>query len=381
MAGDFRPFSLAEAAQGAAVFQNARANALALSAAQEKQQRLSPLLEAAAAGDVTATRQVVGIDPELGGQILNATSKMNEEQRNQFKHSVETKGRTLQAVMNAPELYREQAWQMAKEDIANTLGPDAVQGMPERFDPNWTQMNIDKSISVTKFLDTKKGSVDELTSSQKDFREYQRLLKTDPEAAKLFGKQAGFLSKEGEELSSHLQKRLSAASDEAVQSEAASNNYLGLAQDFELSGASGGLEGKWTEKMKELTGSEDAVSQFRQEYRQIRNTEAVKNLPPGVASDKDIQLALSGFPSDTSNAKYIAGFMRGMAKIAKARADYNDFKAQYISDNGTERGFLVAWKEKTKEQKLEEPEKKDNKETTQKTADVVKMSDDELLNF
>lgn len=152
---DFRPFSLAEAAQGASILQDAQTKAMALRAAQDKQRRLSPLMAAAAAGDTAATQGVLAIDPELGNQILTATSKMDDNQRAQFKHSVETKGSVLQAVMNAPEVYRDQAWQAAKEELAGTLGPEAVKGMPERFDPNWTQMNIDKAMSVSDLLSAK----------------------------------------------------------------------------------------------------------------------------------------------------------------------------------------------------------------------------------
>lgn len=188
------------------------------------------------------------------------------------------------------------------------------------------------------------------TSSGRDFDTYQRLLQEDPEAAELFGRQSGFLSREGEKLSSYAEKRLGAANDEAVQSASASRNYSGLAQEFEQSGASGGAQAQWSERLKQFTGSEDAISRLRQEYRQIRNTEAVKNLPPGVASDRDIELALSGFPQDTANPQYIAQFMRGMAKIAQARAKYNEFKAEYISREGTERGFLEAWRRQTQEE-------------------------------
>lgn len=149
---DFRPFSLAEAAQGASVLQNVQNNALAMAAARDKQARLSPLMAAAASGDQSAAREVVGIDPELGNQILTATSKMDENQREQFKYSVDTKGSVLQAVMNVPEVYRDQAWESAKEELIGALGPDATKGMPERFDPNWTQMNIDKAMSVSDLL-------------------------------------------------------------------------------------------------------------------------------------------------------------------------------------------------------------------------------------
>lgn len=258
-------------------------------------------------------------------------------------------------------------------DTRNIMALPFDQRQPELLRNGAVLMkHYDGDISETLGLKDTATRPQDLTSSQRDFQEYQRLLEADPQAAEIFGRQAGFLTKEGQKLSSHAEKRLGAANDEAVQSSAAARNYAGLAEDFAKSGAAGGTRAKWSESYKELTGSEDAVSQLRQEYRQIRNTEAVKNLPPGVASDKDIELALSGFPSDTSNAEYIASFMRGMSKLAGHRAGYNEFKSQYISDNGTERGFLSAWKERS-EARGENPLEPGN--------DVNQLSDDELLEF
>ena len=48
-------------------------------------------------------------------------------------------------------------------------------------------------------------------------------------------------------------------------------------------------------------GNENKVSELRQQYRAIRNTAALGGLPPGAASDKDIEMAMSGFPTDTAN--------------------------------------------------------------------------------
>lgn len=149
---EFNTFSLADAAQGAATIQNVRNNALAMAAAADKQRKLTPLMAAAAAGDADATRGVVAIDPELGNQVLTAVSKMNDEQRAKFKDSVETTARDLQAAMNAPDVYKDQAWQMVRQDMVKRLGEKSIEGMPEKFDPNWAQLNIDKGQSVSDLI-------------------------------------------------------------------------------------------------------------------------------------------------------------------------------------------------------------------------------------
>jgi hypothetical protein len=189
------------------------------------------------------------------------------------------------------------------------------------------------------------GGQPSLTASQKDFNTYQELLKTDPEQAKLFGRQAGFVSKEGMKLSSHMEKRLSQASDQSVRSGNSLRRLNDLSQQFLNVDVGGGLFGSsWPEKMKELTGKQDAVTELRRAYQEIRSSQAIDNLPPGVASDKDIELALSGFPPKDANGQYISQFLTGLSKMEKARKEFSEFKVNYISENGTERGMLDKWK-------------------------------------
>lgn len=193
------------------------------------------------------------------------------------------------------------------------------------------------------------------TSNQKDFDTYQDLKKTDPESALEFGRAAGFVNKEGQELSVHLQKRLSDATDAATESRINAEEFNSLADQFENSTIKGGLFGStWAEALKEFTGSQDADSILRKRYYSVRASEVVKNLPPGAASDTDIALAMQGFPSEKANKEQIASFLRGTAKLEMLADEYNTFKAKYISEKGTERGLLEAWRE-TKSPSQEQP--------------------------
>lgn len=189
---------------------------------------------------------------------------------------------------------------------------------------------------------------DKRTAHQKDFEQYQELKKTDPVAAKEYGMAAGFVGKEGRELSPQAQKRLSVAIDDTVTAERNVGKFEQLASDIEKSDFTPGVAGTLGEKFKELTGEQDAVSNLRREYNAIKGSQVVNNLPPGAASDKDIELAMAGFPTDRANKQQIASFMRGLAKVQRLNGEFGSFKADYISDNGTERGMLQAWKEQKK---------------------------------
>lgn len=82
------------------------------------------------------------------------------------------------------------------------------------------------------------------------------------------------------------------------------------------------------------TGSQDAWTQMRQDYIRIRNSAAMKSLPPGPATDKDIEMVLRPFPSETADTKTIASFLRGMAKMQQRNAVLDNAKAEWVAAVG-----------------------------------------------
>lgn len=108
-----------------------------------------------------------------------------------------------------------------------------------------------------------------------------------------------------------------------------------------------GLKGEVSETWKRVTGTEDVVSMARKQYEGIRTSKAIQNLPPGVASDKDIELVLKPFPTSFTNYKqltdYIEGLRRGEAKIR----EYQQFGSRYLSRPGfgSRRGMAQSWGE------------------------------------
>lgn len=107
-----------------------------------------------------------------------------------------------------------------------------------------------------------------------------------------------------------------------------------LAARLEQTDPSDGLFAKGSEAYKRLTGNQDAVTSLRQEYVRIRNSSALKMLPPGPASDKDIQIAMKGFPEDTANATTMASFLRGMAKLQQREGLLEGARAEWVNAVG-----------------------------------------------
>ncbi len=118
-----------------------------------------------------------------------------------------------------------------------------------------------------------------------------------------------------------------------------------LAADFStLPQLPAGARATFDEAAKKLFGEQDAVTALRERFQGSRNSQVVRNLPPGVASDKDIEMAMSGVPGNTASKENIASFLNGQVKIQALDAAYQRFKVDYIDKNRSLRGVNEAWR-------------------------------------
>jgi hypothetical protein len=103
--------------------------------------------------------------------------------------------------------------------------------------------------------------------------------------------------------------------------------------------ASGQL-GVAEEVVKGFFGRQDAETLLRTEATALRNSNAIKNLPKGPASDKDVALVLAGELDPYANKETLLAYARGIAKIA-AHAEQNlrDQSAWIGRYNGSLDGF------------------------------------------
>jgi len=94
------------------------------------------------------------------------------------------------------------------------------------------------------------------------------------------------------------------------------------------------------EVVKGFFGRQDAETLLRTEATALRNSNAIKNLPKGPASDKDVALVLAGELDPYANKETLLAYARGIAKIA-AHAEQNlrDQSAWIGQYNGSLDGF------------------------------------------
>jgi hypothetical protein len=116
--------------------------------------------------------------------------------------------------------------------------------------------------------------------------------------------------------------------------EQAAGTTLDLATKLEQAAGRSGVTAKFSESLKSISGNQDALTQLRNEYTRVRNSAAIKSLPPGVATDKDIESALKGIPSETANAETQASFLRGVAKMQQYEAATESAKSEWVNSTG-----------------------------------------------
>lgn len=110
-----------------------------------------------------------------------------------------------------------------------------------------------------------------------------------------------------------------------------------LAEEFNAAEAAAnytpGMAGQINEKWKAITGTQDEISTLRTRFNKVINAATMDGLPPGAASDKDIELARQGFPDETYSAEQIASYLAGMQKLSFIAAEKENERLKFLRQN------------------------------------------------
>lgn len=117
-----------------------------------------------------------------------------------------------------------------------------------------------------------------------------------------------------------------------------------------LSPTAGAL-GRFEEAKDRFFGTEGAVSALRTKINKMTVNIVMDGLPPGAASDKDIELAQSTVPTSTMNPEMLESYFRGVAKISAINSYKERLKVNHLSEtNGNMAGFIEKWEKAQKEE-------------------------------
>ncbi|MCH6982424.1 phage DNA ejection protein [Escherichia coli] len=136
-------------------------------------------------------------------------------------------------------------------------------------------------------------------------------------------------------LSVNMEKAIEKSAGDAAASRNAADSMTTLAETLEKEKPTPGLFGNAENMFSKLTGQDNYLRDMRIRFNQLANAQATKLLPPGPASDKDIEFARKGIPSETDNPMVMARWLRGMAKMESNNAKFNEFRSEWMSANGS----------------------------------------------
>jgi len=135
-------------------------------------------------------------------------------------------------------------------------------------------------------------------------------------------------------LSVNMEKALDAAVGGAATSRSSAASMEELASRWETDKPTSGIFGSAQSTWNKMTGSDTGLRDLRIRTSQFLNSQALKYLPPGPATDRDVELAREGVPTNMDDPKLVANWLRAQARNEKRDAAFNDFRAEWISAQG-----------------------------------------------
>ncbi len=170
------------------------------------------------------------------------------------------------------------------------------------------------------------------------------------------GRKIGMISKEGAVLSPYAEKQIDMSGADAARLGSEASMYDSIATDLEQRAKDmpSGKLSAINEMIKSFTGSEDDITSLRKKALQVVNTEAIKNLPAGSATEKDVEMAVAPLPSQNADPIYIAKWLKSIANLNRKASEFAEFKANFIAGNGNFRtksgeSLIAAWKRQQEE--------------------------------
>lgn len=137
------------------------------------------------------------------------------------------------------------------------------------------------------------------------------------------------------QLDTDARKLVNDAATSSVTATSFAGKLSDLADRIDRLGGGWGNVGSVSGFFARATGNEGEWRSTRDEYTRLRNSLAMQSLPPGPATDKDIELAMKSFPGENAGAGYVSSFLRGMAKLKRIDGLTDDAKSEWVANVGS----------------------------------------------
>jgi hypothetical protein len=110
-------------------------------------------------------------------------------------------------------------------------------------------------------------------------------------------------------------------------------NATSLAEKFEQVYSQGTLT-RAGDIIGNVVGSQGASQRLRQEYERLANSETIKSLPPGTATEKEFTVIRAGFPAANAPPSAVRDFLKSLERLSRYEEAYQDARGQWAAANG-----------------------------------------------
>jgi hypothetical protein len=135
-------------------------------------------------------------------------------------------------------------------------------------------------------------------------------------------------------LSVNMEKSIENSVNDATASRNSADSMSALAQRFRDEKPTTGLFGSANNMFSKVTGSETALRDLRIRQNAIVNSQVLKFLPPGPATDRDVELVREGAPTTWDDPVIVANWLDANARLERRASQFNEFKSEWLSANG-----------------------------------------------
>ncbi|PWD58526.1 phage DNA ejection protein [Pectobacterium parmentieri] len=129
-------------------------------------------------------------------------------------------------------------------------------------------------------------------------------------------------------------RMIDASINDATASRNSADSMSALAQQFRQERPTTGLFGNASNMFAKVSGTDTALRDLRIRQNALVNNQVLRFLPPGPATDRDVEIVRMGAPTDMDNPEVVARWLDAMSNLERKSSQFNEFKAEWVSANG-----------------------------------------------
>jgi len=272
----------------------------------------------------------------LQGQVDAYRTSGNEKEAKAaevFKKMIEASPESAKAVSGlmlsqamGPDKYTASFSQLGGETRAMDVAPSEAAVKKAEAANIATKLQLENTTSSTNIANI---------ISQIQDRSKRLALDTDKFTSEVQFKLAELNQKNGT-IPEFVVKDVNVAVTDSVASAQSAETMISLADriDKNAEALGGGTTANLGETWKKVFGSQNDLTRIRSEYTRIVTPAAMaayKKVAAGSTSDRDIETAMAGVPSNTSDPAQMSAFLRGAAKLQVYDSVLNSAKSEWLS--------------------------------------------------